>query len=150
MINIKYANAMAEVLHYLNGISIESREKIPQKFMIFLKENASKDYKCDFDYNKPLEELDLLDETKGLIGMICLNYWCETEEQKQKFIKNLNENELKYQEELQAKYNPDDIFKNSNNPSKADASSHNMKLPEKKKENFFMKIIHKIKNIFFK
>ena len=37
--------------------------------------------------------------------MICLNYWCETEEQKNNFIKHLNENEIRYQEELKEKYN---------------------------------------------
>ena len=109
--SIRYSNAMAEVLHYLKGIRQEDIDKIPKKLIDFLKDNSSKDYECKFDYNKPLNELKLQEETKGIIAMICLNYWCETEVQKKNFIGKLNENEKKYQEELRKKYNPDNIFK---------------------------------------
>ena len=74
MISVQYSNAMAETLHYLKGIRKEDVDKIPNKFLNFLNENASESYKCDFDYTKPLSELDLLPETKGIIGIICLNY----------------------------------------------------------------------------
>lgn len=112
MINERYSIAMSETLHYLKGINKEDVNKIPNKFMEFLKANASKNYECDFDYTKPLKELKLMDETRGLISMICLNYWCQTEEQKENFRKHLNRNEIKYQEELRKVYNPDNIFKN--------------------------------------
>lgn len=112
MINERYSIAMSETLHYLKGINKEDVNKIPNKFMEFLKANASKNYECDFDYTKPLKELKLMDETRGLISMICLNYWCQTEEQKENFRKHLNKNEIKYQEELRNLYNPDNIFKN--------------------------------------
>lgn len=112
MINERYSIAMSETLHYLKGINKEDVNKIPNKFMEFLKANASQNYECDFDYTKPLKELKLMDETRGLISMICLNYWCQTEEQKENFRKHLNRNEIKYQEELRKVYNPDNIFKN--------------------------------------
>lgn len=44
--------------------------------------------------------------------MICLNYWCITDEQKEKFKSHLTENEMKFQEEMRRKYNPDNLFKN--------------------------------------
>ena len=72
--NIKYKIAMAELLYYLKGIRKEDIAKIPQKLMLFFLENASKDYKCKFDYNKSLKQLELQEVTKGLIAMICLNY----------------------------------------------------------------------------
>ena len=94
MVSIRYANAMKEVLQYLKGIRKEDVDKIPKKFMNFLEENASKEYECQFDFAKPLKELDLLDETKGIITIICYKCWCETEEQKQNFLEKLNENEI--------------------------------------------------------
>ena len=112
MVNIRYANAMAEVLQYLKGIRKEDVDKIPKKFIAFLQKNASKKYECKFDYEKPIKELELLDETRGIIGVICLNYWCETEEQKSRFLYKMNENERKYQEELIEKYHTDNLFKN--------------------------------------
>jgi len=110
--DIKYANAMAELLHYLKGIRKEDIDKIPTRIMKFFKNNASIDLKCDFDYTKPLNELNLLEETKGLIAMLCLNYWCETEEQKQNFVSKLKNNERKLQNELAEKCNVNNIFIN--------------------------------------
>ena len=75
MINdIKYANAMAEVLYYLKGIRDEDLAKIPKKLIDFLEENSNKNYICNFDYTKPLKELNLTDESKGIIAMICYYY----------------------------------------------------------------------------
>lgn len=111
MISVRDANAMAEVNYYLKGIKQEDLNKIPKKLILFLNENASKEYKCDFDYNKPLKELNLLDETRGIIGMICYNYWCVTENQKEQYIKKLSKNEQQYQKIIHEIYNPNNLFK---------------------------------------
>lgn len=97
MISVKSQNAMAEVIWYLNGIKEDDIDKIPKKIINYIKENASKDYKCTFDYNRPLKELNLLDDTRGIIGMLCYKYWCTTKEQKEIYIKKLNSNEKNYQ-----------------------------------------------------
>ncbi len=147
MIDVKNANAVSEVLHYLKGINQVDIDKLPNKLINFLEENASKDYICDFDYTKPLSELDVLDETKGLLGLICLNYWCETEEEKAEFRQKLNENENQYQKELREKYNPDDIFKNDIT-AEVQISSTATELPSNiQKENIFTRIINWFKNI---
>jgi len=153
MVNERYSIAISETLHYLKGINQDDINKIPNKFMSFLKENASNSYSCNFDYTKPLRELNLTKEAKGLIAMICLNYWCETEEQKIKFRNHLNKNKQSYQEKLQKKYNIDDIFKKkeiSNNDEIASESIIN-KLPvEVKNENIFKKLLNCLKKIFNK
>ena len=148
MVSIRNANAMAEVIYYLKGIKQEDIDKIPKKFIQYLNENASKEYKCDFDYNKPLKELNLLDETRGIIGMICYNYWCVTEKQKEQYVKRLSQSEQQYQKNLNEKYNPDNIFgkkkldfiENTTNPTEI----------TEYKESIFKKFINKIKSIFSK
>ena len=70
MVNERYGIAMAETLHYLKGISQDDINRIPDKFMNFLKNNASQNYECKFDYTRPLKELNLKNETRGLIAMI--------------------------------------------------------------------------------
>ena len=42
MINERYSIAITETLHYLKGISQEYIDKIPNRFITFLKDNASK------------------------------------------------------------------------------------------------------------
>ena len=148
MVSVRNANAMAEVIYYLKGIKQEDIDKIPRKFIQYLNENASKEYKCDFDYNKPLKELNLLDETRGIIGMICYNYWCVTEKQKEQYLKRLSQNEQQYQKILNEKYNPDNIFENK----KLDFIENTTTPTEitEYKESIFKKLINKIKSIFSK
>lgn len=148
MVSVRNANAMAEVIYYLKGIKQEDIDKIPRKFIQYLNENASKEYKCDFDYNKPLKELNLLDETRGIIGMICYNYWCVTEKQKEQYLKRLSQNEEQYQKILNEKYNPDNIFENK----KLDFIENTTNPTEitEYKESIFKKLINKIKSIFSK
>ena len=147
MINVKTANAMAEVIHYLKGIRQEDINKIPKKFLKYLNDNASKEYKCDFDYNKALKELDLLDETRGIIGMICYDYWCIDEVQKKKYIDKLNLNELKYQEVLREKYNQDNIIKTTKEKNVVNDTTTEL---IEYKENIFQKIIIKLKSFLHK
>ena len=145
MISIRSANAMAEVICYLKGIRQEDIDRIPKNFIQYLKENASKEYKCNFDYNKPLRELNLLDETRGIIGMICYNYWCINEEQRKQYINKLNENEKQYQRILYEKYNPDNLFKNKDKKEIEQTASITEIIEYKK--SIFKKIILKIKRI---
>lgn len=147
MIGINNANAMAEVIYYLKGIKQEDINKIPKTLMQYLNENASKDYMCDFDYNKPLKELDILDETRGIIGMICYNYWCVTKQQKELYLKKLSQNEKQYQEILHKKYNPDDIFKKSNKNNTSETQKDNALIEYRqsfftKLKEFILKILH--------
>lgn len=149
MVNERYKIAISETLHYLKGIKQSDIDKIPNKFMDFLRNNESPNYKCNFDYTKPLSELELMNETKGLIAMICLNYWCETEKQKNNFKKHISENETKYQEELRKKYNPNDIFKYKTEKDNINNIT-NSNLPIEVKENIITKIINYIKSMFYK
>ena len=64
MTNERYANAYAEVLHYLKGISKENVSKIPNKLIENFENKKNPDYICNFDFNKSLKELNLLEETK--------------------------------------------------------------------------------------
>lgn len=151
MINEIYSLAISETLYYLKGIQQQDIDKIPNKFMNFLKDNCLKNYKCNFDYTRPLKELNISDEARGLIAMICLNYWCDNEEKKEMFKKYLAQNEIKYQEKLREKYNPDELFKKKKidtvkeNENKEEINN----LPiEVKKERFYEKIINFFKKIF--
>ncbi len=149
MVSVKDANAMAEVIYYLKGIRQEDVDRIPKKLMQYLNENASKEYICNFDYSKPLKELNILDETRGIIGMICYNYWCVTEQQKELYLKRLSQNEQQYQKKLQEKYNSDDIFNRQRQNQLIDENKigNNIDIVEFK-EPIYMRILNKIKAFF--
>lgn len=148
MISTIYANAMAEVLVYLEGIRQEDLEKIPENFMNYLKENANKDYVCSFDINDSFEKMNLLPESKAIITSICYSYWCTDEYEKQKLKEILNKNERDFDIEQHEKYNPDNMFKNDNGTKIQEESKVDSVALTVKKENFFVRIIEKIKTLF--
>lgn len=146
MNNKKYCDAMAEVLYYFRGIDKNEIAKIPKKLLVYFHTNATKDYICKFDYNKPLKDLEVADETKALIGMIYMNYICDNKEQKEKILRKLKENDKKYQDDLNIKYNVNDLFKKN---EEKDLEILNSSLPvEVKKQSFLKRIINKLKNAF--
>ena len=148
MISVKNQNAMAEVLWYLNGIKEDDINKIPKDIINFIKENASKEYNCTFDYNRPLKELHLLKETRGIIGMLCYKYWCTTKEQKEMYLKKLNSNEKNYQIKINEKYNPNNLFKNNNQEKNNIQNNENNTKMVEYKESILKRIFVKIKSMW--
>ena len=156
MTNENYEIAISEVLEYLKGIRKEDLEKISPKFMNFLKENASKEYKPNFDYTKPLSELNLLKESKELICFICYKYWCKNETEKIEFYKLLEYNEELYKKEWEEKnkhmFHSKEEKLNSNTEEniKTDKEVSNLPIKESSRIGIFSKIKQFIKNIFRK
>ena len=72
-----------------------------------------------------------------------MNYWCENEEEKQSFLNELNKNEEE-KNELEEKYNPDNLFKKKQDES----IQNNLQIIEYKKPNFIQRLLTKIKKFF--
>jgi len=102
--------AYVEVLEILENMDAYYKEKIPLNVRKHLKENASTEYKFYINLSKPLEEQNLNDITKNILATFNLEYWCETEEEKQKWESIYSRNKEKYEQELNKKYNLDNIF----------------------------------------
>lgn len=146
----EYSIAYAEVLHYLKGIRKKQIMLIPKGLIEYFKVNKSQTYKCNFDYNKPLSEIEISDKAKGIIGMICLNYWSNSNNEKKIFLEKIEENEKIYQKELNEKYSYDNIFKKSNKDKNLENEEESLNLEPTKKVKLFEKIINKLKQYFNK
>lgn len=103
--------AYAEVDAILNVLEDEYAEKIPEKVKKFFAEEKIQDYEPVIDVNVPLTEQNLKRETMVLLAILNLNYWCESENEKQEFLNELAQNEDE-RKKLEEKYNPDNLFKN--------------------------------------
>jgi len=140
MVSVSYSEAAVEVLDILNHTNKEDVEKIPKKFIKFLKDNSNKNYISNIDYTKPIAQMNLKPKTQAILGLIYMKYWA-TEEGKYEFKQRIKENEIKYQQELREKYNVDNLFKNSK------ASKEIVDLPVViQEETVLQKIINKIKS----
>ena len=70
MREIEYSEAAVEVLDILNHTNKEDVARIPQSFIKFLTNIASKSYKVKFNYEQPINGLNLKKQTKELLGFI--------------------------------------------------------------------------------
>lgn len=134
----------SEVYVILNQLDEKYLKKIPEKIFNQIKENA----KVEVDYidkNIPLEEINLMEETREFLAIISYYYFCD-EEERQKWDEILNENERKYQEKLKQKYNPDKMFKTKQENINKEENIE-LDLVEYK-ENFIVRLINKIKQFF--
>lgn len=138
------AIAYTEVDAILNMMDSKYVEKIPRKLRDMFKEERLNDYEPKIDPIESLENQNLQRETLVILAMLNLNYWCESEEEKNNLIKEYAENDKKMEQELREKYNPDNLFKRKNAAIKV---SENTELIEYK-ENFLIKIWNKIKHFF--
>ena len=102
----------SEVYSILNMLGESYINKLPSKLFNLIETSRKADYNPKYDSTISLEKQDIKSDTVAMIALFHLNYWCESDEEKQQLIKLFNDNEKKYQEELREKYNPDNLFKN--------------------------------------
>ena len=151
MVNVRLSEAITEILEILKNVDNDLIEKLPQKFKDFLQENKSETYNPEFDCMKDLKDLKLKEETKNLLGIMYMNSWSEPEERKE-YVKLLNENQIKYNLEIEQKYNPDNLFKKKMSNKSVSVEEKITKDVQliKYNESLFRKIWNKILSIFKK
>lgn len=141
--------AYSEIYEILNLMEDEDKERVPQEVRNFFEEQRMKEYKPKIRTDMPLTEQNLRRKTLVLLTILIINYWCDSEEEKQSFIDELEKNE-KIKMELQ-EYNPDNLFKNRRK-TKEDVVIEQVKNVEmiQYKENLFTKLKKWFEKIFNK
>ena len=139
--------AYSEVCTILNMLEDEYKERVPKNVINFFEEERNKEYNPIINVNIPLEKQNLRRKTIVLLAILNLNYWCDSEEEKQEILDSFSKNEelkrLK-EKELTENYNINNLFnKIENTENKTEVS-----LIEYKEQNFIQKIISKIKSLF--
>lgn len=168
MVETKYAESYAEVLDIIEHMDEELVDKIPQKFIKFLKENSLKEYEVKFDYSEGLKSVKLKPETSAVMAIIYMNYLCN-KESKEEYMKILQENEKKHQDELNEKYSYEKIFDSKQSSIQENTKSNEYETMQDdaqneikndvqndsqnsltviKKENIFVSFFRKIKEFF--
>lgn len=146
-----YRITLCDIDLILKELDEETKNKIPAKMRSFIHENKSQNYISNIDTKIPLENQKLRKETKAFLAMLYLNYWCVTQEEKEEFKAQLNQNEIDYQKELQEKYSVENLFKKpkeevvENTEINEDVEETAM---VEYKESIFRKILNKIFSFF--
>lgn len=143
--NVETKEIYSEVYQVLNLLGNEYINRLPNSLFNMLKEKRDINYNPNYTDDIPLNKQNIKKETISIIALLHLNYWCENESEKSEIKQILKRNEDKFQKESRNKYNPDNIFKKSNEEQKIQENKVSM---IEYKESKFRKIMNKIKNIF--
>ncbi len=139
--------AISEVIAILNHTDKEIVEKIPEKFIKFLFENADKEYNPTIDFYNNNWDDTIEEDTKAILAIIYRDY-IVLENERIELLKEEREEKIKNEQELREKYNPDDIFKRKQQKEPINNAVNNLQLIEIKETPWYKRLYQKIIAIF--
>ena len=137
--------AYSEIYEILNLMEEEYVNKVPQKLRDLFKMEKEDNFSVNINIDKPLENQNLQKDTLTILAILYINYWSESDEEKQELIKLFRDVD-KRNEEF---YSTENLFKKQEKKANLNENTTNLQLIVQK-NNFFIKIINKIKNLFKK
>ncbi len=142
--------ACAEMDFIIANMSQEDINKIPESYIKLFKENKSDSYKVKLNNSKPLNEQEILDDTKTYLSAIYREFLCSESEKKE--YEKQYQNEIRTEKEQIHQMLQHDIFYNKEARKKFEKEKNSKLIKENhltvyKKENFFKKICKNIKKI---
>lgn len=138
--------AYSEIYEILNLIDNEHTNKIPIKVKELIINEKDSSFRPNILTNIPLEKQKLQKETFTILTILYLNYWCESESEKQEIINLCNNVDILNRE----KYSYDNLFKKNKKIAIQEVIEEKNNSLVEYKESIFAKILNRIKKIFLK
>ena len=144
-----YKQAFAEALEVLQNTDENILKKIPEQFITFLNQNKDNQYQVNIDFTNANWEDMVKPETLAILALIYRDYIVSPEE-REKLLKEEKEEQIKIENELREKYNPDNIFKTKKvaTPNEIQKTETITQLTEIPKYPWYKRIWNKILEIF--
>lgn len=149
---IDYKKRLVEVDEVLNHLSEEEYSKISDEVKQLIKENKDKEYTWVYDESKTLKEQNLNRDTISILSYINMEYLLN-DEQKQLMMQLHQVNEKKKRNKDKgavAENNIENIFKKNGINNNENSISPQIEIIEQKPDNFWGKLLRKIRNIIYK
>lgn len=142
MVGVNTKEIYSEVYSILDLLGDKYIKRLPKNLYNLIKNEKLSTYNPKYNVTIPLYEQNVKKESLSMIALFHLNYWCESDIDKEELREIFAQNEKCYQEEIREKYNPDNIFK------KNEKSKENNVAMIEYKESIITKIFNKIKKFF--
>ena len=110
----EYRCAYKEVSIIIEYLEEEIRSKIPEEKIEFYKKHMDKNHEFEIDIEKELDDQNILYQTRCILANLFIDY-IATKEDKEKILKEEQEEIKQIEKEKRDKYNPNDIFNNKIN-----------------------------------
>ena len=99
---------------------LELLHKLPENVLSFLKSNLDENYSFTINPDMPLDLQINNENTKAYISYLFLKYINDSKEEKELLLNMYKENQVKEEELIREKYNPDNIFGKNESYNKED------------------------------
>lgn len=97
----------SEVYGIINMLGEYYKNKLPQKLYNLIENERDKQYTPVYTLERAIENQNIEKRSMAMVMLLHLNYWCETENEKQQIKAILEKNRV----EVSEKYNIDNVFK---------------------------------------
>lgn len=97
--NIMYAE-LSEILKMMEPKEVN---KIPKKLLEVIEKEKSNTYIPNYSSKIELNSQSIKKETLAMLALLYINYWCEDENEKKEYLKLIEKNEQKYQQQIREK-----------------------------------------------
>lgn len=144
MVTKELSESAVELNAILDNCSEEVLAKIPFKLKELLKKIESKTYRFSYDSNKSLNEQKLKPKTRRLLALIYSDYLC-TGNEKEKYLKQLNEFFEEEKRVKEEKYDYNNLFKKER--KEIEEISNNALVREPEKDTIMIRIVKFFKKI---
>lgn len=142
-----YREAFAEVLEVIKNSNQRILEKIPKKFITFLNENKDNNYMVKIDFTDENWDDSIKQETQAILALIYRDY-IVSQEERARLLTEEKEEQIRIENELREKYNPDNLFKKQDQVKNTEEVMTEEVAMVEYKESIFKRFINKIKSIF--
>ena len=148
--NQRTKEVFSEVEAIIHALGEEYQKKLPEKLWQTIQQSKLESYTPHYQIETLATEKDIKRESIAMIALFHLNYWCESEEEKEQLKQLLEENERKQKQELKETYRLDKSHLHSP-PEEKDEVRQQEAMEEKeqktemiKKESFWSGLLRKL------
>lgn len=146
--NIESKRTYSQVYGILQMLGEEYINKIPSKLYNLIKEERMEEYSPKYSIDDDIQKQDISTEAMAIIALIHLNYWCESQKEKDELRELFKRNEEEYIKMQNEKYNPDNLFKREEREIQEEGTAkRQMLIVAEPKKNIFKKVIDMLKRI---
>ena len=139
--------AYSEVYAILENMNPLYKNKIPEHVWKIIIEEMDKTYRPVIQLDVPLESQNLNTKTYTVLAALYIEYWCESDDERQELLKLYDNNEKMCKGKFQIDFDADLVFKKE---EPVEYKSEETKEMVVYKENILSKILNKIKYFFKK
>lgn len=102
--NVATQEMYSEVYSILNLLGNSYIAKLPKSLFKMIEEEKSSTYNPQYREDQSLNEQNIKRESLSMIALFHLNYWCNSDEEKEQLKQLFKNNEEKHQAEIREKY----------------------------------------------